>query len=418
MRPLALLLASLLLLLLPASVESRTWYVKVDGTGDAPTIQAAVDSAQDGDEVLVAAGTYTWTNQSPALNAPMVDITIEIWLHSESGAEATILDAEDQGGLIQIINETVRIQPLIEGFTLKNGSKDFWSGGAAILCGYCDPTIKDNIIIDNWTMYYGGGIELYDSDSVIEGNYFARNVSAAGWGGAICSWTDSDPIIIDNIFDDNYAMEGGAIYCYLSTGRIEGNVITRNTSSDSGGGICCYGASPTITNNVIAWNLARDDFGGGIYCRHHSSEIVNNTLVGNRSTAGAAIYLDDCSPAISNNIIADCQDGVAVYCDSTSSPPVTCNDLWNNAAGDGNCALGAGNFSADPMFCDEASEDFSLHEDSPCVPANSPAGCGLVGVLPVGCWSTPISGKALPILVTSLLAVGVWAIRRRRCQAQ
>lgn len=393
MRRLLLLLSTVTLIFLPASVESRTWYVKVDGTGDAPTIQAAVDSAQDGDEVLVAAGTYTWTNQGTPLNGPMVDISIEVWLHSESGAEATVLNAEDQGGLIQIINETVRIQPVIEGFTLKNGSKDFQGSGAAILCGYCDPTIKDNIIIDNWTMYYGGPIFLYDSDSVIEGNYFARNVSAAGWGGAICSWTDSDPIIIDNIFDDNFAQEeGGAIYC--------------------------YGASPTITNNVIAWNRAIYEFGGGIYCRHYSSEIVNNTLVGNRSTVGAAIYLEDCSPAISNNIIADSRDGTAVYCDSTSSPSITCNDFWANTAGDGNCTLGSDNFSADPMFCNEASEDFSLHKDSPCASANSPAGCGLVGALPVGCWSTSISGAALAILVTSLLAVAVWTIRRRRYQVQ
>ena len=413
-----LLLAIVLLLFLPASVYPRTWYVKVDGTGDAPTIQAAVDSAQDGDEVLVAAGTYTWTNQGTPLSGPMVDISIEVWLHSETGAEATVLDAEDQGGLIQIINQTVRIQPVIEEFTLKNGSKDFQGSGAAILCGYCDPTIKDNIIIDNWTMYCGGPIFLYDSDSVIEGNYFARNVSAAGWGGAICSWTDSDPIIINNIFEDNFAQqEGGAIYCYLSAGHIEGNAIIRN-SAGSGGGIYCFGASPTITSNVIAWNQASGENGGGIYCRHYSSEIVNNTLVGNRSTAGAAVYLEACSPAISNNIIADCQDGVAVYCDSTSTPSIACNDFWENAAGNGNCTLGANNFSADPMFCDEASEDFSLHEGSPCAAANSPGDCGLVGALPVACWDTPISGTSLAILAVALLAAGGWTIRRRRNRAR
>ncbi|MEJ2314265.1 MAG: hypothetical protein P8Y85_05720 [Nitrospirota bacterium] len=33
--------------------RARTWYVKADGTGDAPTIQAAIDSAVSGDIVLV-----------------------------------------------------------------------------------------------------------------------------------------------------------------------------------------------------------------------------------------------------------------------------------------------------------------------------------------------------------------------------
>ena len=41
-----------------APASARTWYVKADGTGDAPTIQAAIDSASGGDVVLVAPGTY------------------------------------------------------------------------------------------------------------------------------------------------------------------------------------------------------------------------------------------------------------------------------------------------------------------------------------------------------------------------
>ena len=35
---------------LAASAEARTWYVKPDGTGDTPTIQAAIDSSQTSDE--------------------------------------------------------------------------------------------------------------------------------------------------------------------------------------------------------------------------------------------------------------------------------------------------------------------------------------------------------------------------------
>jgi len=45
-----------------ASVSStshaRTWYVKADGTGDAPTLEAAVDSSAEGDEILVGPGTH------------------------------------------------------------------------------------------------------------------------------------------------------------------------------------------------------------------------------------------------------------------------------------------------------------------------------------------------------------------------
>ena len=43
-----------LLLILAPPIFPRTWYINTDGTGDAPTIQAGVDSSVAGDTVLVA----------------------------------------------------------------------------------------------------------------------------------------------------------------------------------------------------------------------------------------------------------------------------------------------------------------------------------------------------------------------------
>jgi hypothetical protein len=44
--------------LFPAPTDARTWRVTVDGTGDAPTIEAAMDSAAAFDTVLVAPGEH------------------------------------------------------------------------------------------------------------------------------------------------------------------------------------------------------------------------------------------------------------------------------------------------------------------------------------------------------------------------
>ena len=41
---------------LTTTTSAREWYIKVDGTGDQPTIQAAIDVAEAGDVILVAAG--------------------------------------------------------------------------------------------------------------------------------------------------------------------------------------------------------------------------------------------------------------------------------------------------------------------------------------------------------------------------
>lgn len=48
----------LLLLSLVGPLTAKNWYIYPDGTGDAPTIQAAVDSASSGDNILVDGGVY------------------------------------------------------------------------------------------------------------------------------------------------------------------------------------------------------------------------------------------------------------------------------------------------------------------------------------------------------------------------
>ena len=46
-----------------------------------------------------------------------------------------------------------------------------------------------------------------------------------------------------------------------------------------------------------------------------------------------------------------------------------------------------GNFSADPIFCDTLSANYTLNAASPCLAGNHPNGssCGLIGALGVGC---------------------------------
>jgi len=55
-----MVLVCTLVLLTSATVDARTWLVTPDGTGDAPTIAAAVDSmAEYGDSIALADGVYT-----------------------------------------------------------------------------------------------------------------------------------------------------------------------------------------------------------------------------------------------------------------------------------------------------------------------------------------------------------------------
>ena len=103
LRRVALALALAVAALGPEAARARTWRISPDGTGDAPTIQAGIDSAIAGDVVLLAPGTYTWTQQQATLPS-MLRLAPGLTLRGEAGAPATILDAESVGRVLECVN--------------------------------------------------------------------------------------------------------------------------------------------------------------------------------------------------------------------------------------------------------------------------------------------------------------------------
>lgn len=391
------------------------WYIKVDGTGHAPTIQAGMDSAAYGDTVLVASGTYTWTNQN-ADGDFMIRVKPGVCLRSESGAAMTILDVEgnDKGIRFQDGDENTQMigfsvtdsrrwtiychqsSPVISGNVIvDNGGLGIYChnysspevvdnqilrcDGPGILCrGTCDPDIIGNTIIKN----EGTGIACtYSSSPTISDNLIALN--KANWGAGVHCIYSSSPQIVDNRILDNEAnSRGGGISsedgsCYPV---ITGNLIIGN-SARNGAGIYCHSLM-RITHNVIADNSA--DIGGGIMCDNWSPDISNNTMVGNSAERGPAIHFTNYSGTLAYNIIADHGEDPPFYCAFDHDLTGICNAFWKNPALC-DCTYGDWDwFSADPLFCDEEARDCRLQQGSPCSPDHSPCG-ELVGALLVGC---------------------------------
>ena len=78
-----ILVALIAILVYAAATESATWYIKADGTGDAPSIQAGVDSATAGDTVLVGPGIHPVVDD--------IELPIGVNIISEAGPAVTIL---------------------------------------------------------------------------------------------------------------------------------------------------------------------------------------------------------------------------------------------------------------------------------------------------------------------------------------
>jgi len=81
--------------------QARTWRVNVLGTGDAPTLYAAMDSAAALDTVLVEAGTYAL--------ASSLSVPYGVRLVGESGPSQTLLYRDDFGpGAVSLSNASIR----------------------------------------------------------------------------------------------------------------------------------------------------------------------------------------------------------------------------------------------------------------------------------------------------------------------
>lgn len=373
------------LLLLASTAHARTWYVLPDSTGDAPTIQAAIDSSGDGDVVLVAAGTY-YVNL-------MILLKSNLSLVSESGPEWTILDGTYPNGGLTTRRVVIRAQGsdnlLIEGFTIRegrpNGYHAFYGGGMNLGGGRC--TIRGNIIRDNENTFGAAICFAYRSSgtggSVVEENLIVDNLSDTCAAGVYMSGIEGPVWIRNNVFTGNVGRYA-AVRSEHTELFVQANLCTANVSEK----YCVaneYGLF-TAEGNVLIHNDA-----SGIVTREGT--IRGNTCVENTGYGLVVGYGD-----LFNNIsVGNGLDGIGAY----NANSVTCNDSWNNGGDDydfsGPVSDTSGNMSLPPLFCNPDGGDYSIASESPCAPEHS-GGCGLIGALDVGCTATsvPAAGSRVP----------------------
>ncbi len=194
---------------------------------------------------------------------------------------------------------------------------------------------------------------------------FHRN-SASRRGGGLYWITFQELVIEDSWFSGNYASEGGGVFMYNDrSASVSGCTFEQNTAGSTGGGVAVTG--PATSLHVM---------------------FSRCTLVGNGAPLGGGV-ISGLPVSIENSIIAFGAGGEAIRCQAV--PPVlSCTNIYGNAGGDWTGCIADqlginGCFSADPLFCNAVAGDYTLAETSPCAPAHSPVGCGLIGAHPVAC---------------------------------
>lgn len=301
------------------------------------TVQAAIDTAANGDHVWVQAGTYVGLvtlEEGVKLYGGFAGAETER-TQRDWTANVTTLDGSKLGTVVTA-PAGASSATAVDGFTIRNG-KGNWGGGVS--CHDSSPTIANNTITAN-SANIGGGIYCFARAPVITNNIISGNSAGTtnNGGGVYCS--GASPTIFGNTITLNTAGNGGGIYCYHSSSpKIEGNTISGNVATyNGGGGIYCNDhCSPTIADNAISDNDGRG-FGGGIACNWYSSPTISNNTIADNTTdhlgSGGGIYCMEYSlPAISGNTISgnDSTYGGGIYCWGVTSP-ISDNTVSGNTA--------------------------------------------------------------------------------------
>jgi CSLREA domain-containing protein len=111
-----------------------------------------------------------------------------------------------------------------------------------------------------------------------------RDGNAVSYGGAIFLG-NGDLLTVDRcFFDNNYAINGGAILSEpYSDLKVRYSVLTENHATNgSGGAVFALGSSLTLTNSAVHANTAKYA-GGGLHLVAVSATITNATIAGNTS---------------------------------------------------------------------------------------------------------------------------------------
>jgi predicted outer membrane repeat protein len=337
-----------LCLLTPVSISARTWYVTPDGSGDAPTIQAGIDSSAVGDTVALGPGTYTETDieladgvtvrsftgdpesvvMSPlgistvfvgtGLSHPDTRIealTFADFIGTALGCTGTALVLRDCH--FEVSSDDAPVVSALESSSLI-AEDCSWTGCRApeviVARGFLQLTrcvLRDNVPgagpghIDVLLNASGSTVEI--RDTLIEGNSADLAVLRIN-GGPSCDIEDSE--IRANECHVGSPVELGTVVASVQRCSFVGN-LSLSAYSGGGGAIDCWSTDTLVRDCRFESNVGK--WGGGIHVTSGGGlRLERSRFVGNHAYAGGALGF--VLSGRDDHVVSDC-----VFLDNSST---------------------------------------------------------------------------------------------------
>ncbi|MGD8499366.1 MAG: right-handed parallel beta-helix repeat-containing protein, partial [Phycisphaerales bacterium] len=339
--------------------------IEVSGGGDA--IHDAVTTAENGDTLVVGAGTYNGDINFRGKELKLVstnpddpNIVAGTIINCQSSGRAFVFDSGEDAGTI------------VNGLTIVNGSLLAQHGGAMYIGSGSSPSIINVVISDcNVAVANGGAIFVDANSSPTFTNVTISNCTTfstsypGGNGGGVYIDVNCSPTFTDCTITDCFADGlGGGLYCSSNSSIVfVGCEFGDNEASFSGGGIYhASDSSSTLSDCVFTGNTA-DISGGGIYYNIGcSSEVTDCSFTDNSASGVVRTRFTD--PNDPNALIAITTDdsplgkGGGIHCNVGSSITVTSSSFASNSANSG------GGLYLDPNCLGEVTHTMLVYNDA------------------------------------------------------
>lgn len=358
----------------PAVACGEILSVAPDGSGEYPTIQAAIDAAVPGDIVELADGVFTGAGNRD-LDYLGKAITVRSRSHDPSTCviDCAASEGDPHRGFHFHSAETSAAR--LEGVTVRNGYMPYANGGGgAIDCrNLASPMLEDCVLENNYGDY-GGALKCTSQGHVtLSGCTLRFNSSGGGWydGGGVYAST-CDVTATDCTFENNQAQGGGGLASYRADVVLAGCVFRSNLTECQGGGLMCNEGTLQASgcrfesNRVASICFPRSGgggaalrgltgftiqdchfmgnriefapetgFGGGLYLGTSAGTVTACSFRNNWAIRGGGVGLEDCDPGLEQCTFVGNQAplGGGALCLDDASPRVTHTILAFNLNG-------------------------------------------------------------------------------------